>query len=76
MCHFGLVYLVFLVAGDMTLVPAGAKLEKLWGDGAFTEGPAYGPGGFIYFTDIGNSMSSIPNKRAASVGRIVPPASL
>ncbi len=35
------------------LVPPGAKLEKVWGDGAFTEGPAYGPGGCVYFSDIG-----------------------
>src|SRR5690242_6858153 len=36
-----------------TIVPAGAKLEKVWGEGAFTEGPAYGPGGCVYFSDIG-----------------------
>jgi sugar lactone lactonase YvrE/predicted amidohydrolase len=37
-------------------VPDGAKLEKVWGDGAFTEGPAYGPDGRIYFSDIGNRI--------------------
>jgi len=35
------------------LIPPDAKLEKVWGDGNFTEGPAYGPGGCVYFSDIG-----------------------
>jgi gluconolactonase len=39
-----------------TIVPPDAKLEKLWGDGEFTEGPAYGPGGCVYFSDIGNRI--------------------
>ena len=34
----------------------GATLEKLWGDGAFTEGPTPGPDGAIYFSDIGNRI--------------------
>jgi gluconolactonase len=38
------------------IVPANAKLEKLWSAGEFTEGPAYGPGGCIYFSDIGNRI--------------------
>src|SRR5215207_5001632 len=33
-----------------------AKLEKLWSDGEFTEGPAQGPDGAIYFSDIGNRI--------------------
>jgi gluconolactonase len=45
----------FSQAQDM-IIPAGHKVEKLWGDGDFTEGPAQGPGGFIYFTDIGNRI--------------------
>jgi gluconolactonase len=44
------------VAGDETIVPAGAKLEKLWSEGEFTEGPAYGPDACIYFSDIGNRI--------------------
>src|SRR3989442_239581 len=40
---------------DPTL-PAAAKLEKLWSEGSFTEGPAYGPGGCVYFSDIGNRI--------------------
>jgi gluconolactonase len=43
-------------AADNEFVPPGAKLEKLWGEGSFTEGPAYGPGGFVYFSDIGNRI--------------------
>src|SRR5262245_65461049 len=39
-----------------TPVPKGAKLEKLWGEGEFTEGPAYGPGGCVYFSDIGDRI--------------------
>lgn len=42
--------------GGDEIVPKGAKLEKLWSEGSFTEGPAYGPGGCIYFSDIGNRI--------------------
>ncbi len=38
------------------IVPPGAKLEKVWGEGSFTEGPAYGPDHCIYFSDIGNRI--------------------
>ena len=41
---------------DNPIVPDGAKLEKLWGEGEFTEGPACGPGWYIYFSDIGNRI--------------------
>lgn len=41
---------------DAPVVPAGAKLEKLWGEGAFTEGPAFGPDRCVYFSDIGNRI--------------------
>jgi gluconolactonase len=47
---------VLPVVGGEDIVPAGAKLEKLWSEGEFTEGPAYGPGGFVYFSDIGNRI--------------------
>ncbi len=43
------------LAGER-LVPERARLEKIWGDGEFTEGPAYGPGGKVYFSDIGNRI--------------------
>jgi gluconolactonase len=38
------------------IVPPGAKVEKIWGEGEFTEGPAYGPGGCVYFSDIGDRI--------------------
>ena len=44
------------LAADSDFVAPGAKLEKLWSDGEFTEGPAYGPDGCVYFTDIGNRI--------------------
>jgi sugar lactone lactonase YvrE len=45
-----------LIAADTPIVPPGAKLELLWSEGSFTEGPAYGPGGCVYFSDIGNRI--------------------
>jgi gluconolactonase len=41
--------------GGNFLAP-GAKLEKLWGEGEFTEGPAKAPDGAILFSDIGNRI--------------------
>ena len=38
------------------IVAKNAKLEKLWSEGEFTEGPAQGPDRCIYFTDIGNRI--------------------
>ncbi|HJZ91275.1 MAG TPA: SMP-30/gluconolactonase/LRE family protein [Gemmataceae bacterium] len=43
-------------AADTKFIPDGAKLEKLWGEGEFTEGPCLGPDGCIYFSDIGNRI--------------------
>ncbi len=53
--------LVALLAADPSettkpIVPLGAMLEKVWGEGEFTEGPAYGPGGCVYFSDIGDRI--------------------
>jgi gluconolactonase len=48
-------------AGD-TIIPQDAKLEKLWSEGSFTEGPAHGPDGCIYFTDIGNRIMKFDPK--------------
>ncbi len=45
-----------LDAADNPIVPDGAKVEKLWDEGSFTEGPAQGPDGCIYFSDIGNRI--------------------
>src|SRR5262249_59341048 len=38
------------------IIPKQATLEKLWSEGEFTEGPAQGPDGCIYFSDIGNRI--------------------
>lgn len=38
------------------LIAPGAKLEKLWGEGAFTEGGALAEDGSILFSDIGNRI--------------------
>jgi gluconolactonase len=38
------------------IVPTGSKLEKLWGEGEFTEGPALAPDGSILFSDIGTTI--------------------
>lgn len=44
-------------AADLpTFAAPGAQLEKLWGEGVFTEGPTPGPDGTIYFSDIGNRI--------------------
>jgi len=70
------ILLVALVTAGLTadraedIVPANAKLEKLWSEGEFTEGPAYGPGGCLYFSDIGNRiMKYDPASNKTSVYR-------
>ncbi|MBI1832412.1 MAG: SMP-30/gluconolactonase/LRE family protein [Planctomycetes bacterium] len=52
---FILLFPTFSFAGE-PIVPKDAKLEKLWSEGEFTEGPAYGPDRCIYFSDIGNRI--------------------
>lgn len=47
---------VFTPVKQRALVPENAKLEELWSDGEFTEGPALGPDGSIYFSDIGTKI--------------------
>ena len=44
----------FVPVAQDSIVPKGAKVEFLWGEGKFTEGPTLGPNGVIYFSDIGN----------------------
>jgi gluconolactonase len=51
-----LVCAILGASADTPFFPEGAKLEKLWGDGEFTEGPAYGPDHCVYFSDIGNRI--------------------
>lgn len=44
-------------SGDLAIIPADAKLEVLWTEGAFTEGVAVAPDGTIYFSDIPSDSS-------------------
>jgi gluconolactonase len=43
---------LLLVLAQATIVAPGARLERLFGDGFFTEGPAQAPDGSVYFSDI------------------------
>lgn len=45
----------------------GAKLEKLWGEGVFTEGATEGPDGWIYFSDIGHRIMKYDPKAGQTV---------
>lgn len=45
-----------VVAAEPELFSRDARLEKVWGDGEFTEGPCLGPDRCIYFSDIGNRI--------------------
>lgn len=53
-------------AADPPFVAPGARLEKLWSAGEFTEGPAEGPDGAIYFSDIGNRIMRFDPKTKAT----------
>ena len=47
------------------LLAPGAKLEKLWGEGAFTEGGALAGDGSILFSDIGDRIMRFDPKTGA-----------
>jgi gluconolactonase len=47
---------------EKSFVVPGAKIEKVWSEGEFTEGPAEGPDGCIYFSDIGNRIMKFDPK--------------
>ncbi|MFO0824034.1 MAG: SMP-30/gluconolactonase/LRE family protein [Gemmataceae bacterium] len=44
------------ITEEKSFVAPEAKIEKLWSEGEFTEGPAEGPDGCIFFSDIGNRI--------------------
>jgi len=46
----------FFQEDSASVIAPGAKLEKLWGDGEFTEGGALADDGAILFSDIGNRI--------------------
>ncbi len=49
-------------AEEKSFVAPNSKIEKIWGEGAFTEGPAEGPDGCVYFSDIGNRVMKFDPK--------------
>jgi gluconolactonase len=56
--------------GPGGLLAPGAKLEKLWGEGSFTEGGALAGDGSILFSDIGDRIMRFdPKTGAVSVFR-------
>lgn len=53
-----------------SIVPSGAKLELLWSEGEFTEGPVAAADGAILFSDIGNRIMRFdPRSREVTVYR-------
>lgn len=57
-------------AGSATPVAPGAKLERLWSEGSFTEGGALAGDGSILFSDIGNRIMQFdPRNGKVSVFR-------
>lgn len=55
---------LLIATGDepKTFLAPGAKVEKLWSAGEFTEGPTEGPDGCVYFSDIGNRIMKFDPK--------------
>jgi hypothetical protein len=51
-----------IAADEKSFVAPDSKLEKLWGEGSFTEGPVEGPDGNVYFSDIGNRIMKFDPK--------------
>ncbi len=63
------IWLVALAIGFVqddpsAVIAPGAKLEKVWGDGEFTEGGALAEDGSILFSDIGNRIMRFDPKTA------------
>ncbi len=58
--------------GDSSVLPAGAKLMKLWGEGCMlTEGVAAGHDGYMYFSDITfTKFCKDPSEKYARAGDI------
>lgn len=60
----------FQPTAQSEFVPAGAKVELLWNEGEFTEGPALATDGSILFTDIGTRIMRFdPKSEKISVFR-------
>jgi gluconolactonase len=69
--HGGLILLLMCVAeADQGVVRPGARLEKLWDQGEFTEGGAWAPDGSLLFSDIGDRILRFdPSTRQTTVYR-------
>jgi gluconolactonase len=52
---------------EAPFVAPDSKLEKLWSEGSFTEGPVEGPDGCIYFSDIGNRIMKFDPRSGKTV---------
>ena len=60
----------FKPTAQNSIIPKGAKVEFLWGEGEFTEGPTLGSDGGIYFSDIGNrTLKFDPRTKKTTVFR-------
>jgi gluconolactonase len=57
-------------SGDPRFFPLTSKLEKVFGDGFFTEGPAVAPDGSVYFSDI--TFTSQSGMQAGHIWRYEP----
>jgi gluconolactonase len=74
MLTIGLLWVLAAIAADDSassrVLPEGAKLEKVFGDGTFTEGGALAANGAILFSDIGNRILRFdPKTKVVSVFR-------
>ena len=56
---------LLVMPGPDDLIVPGAKLEKLWGEGTFTEGGALAGDGSILFSDIGDRIMKYDPKANA-----------
>lgn len=56
------IVLLTLAGEPDAIIPPGAKLEKLWGEGSFTEGGALMGDGSILFSDIGDRIMKFDPK--------------
>jgi gluconolactonase len=60
----------FQATAQREFVPGDARLELIWNEGEFTEGPALAPDGSIDFSDIGNTIFRFdPSSKRVTVRR-------
>jgi len=61
------ILLAIALVEEPPFIEPGAKLEKLWSEGSFTEGPVEGPNGAIYFSDIGDRIMKFDPKSGKTI---------